>query len=521
MIDPFYNPIQKTMATITPGVLFNHHQCPHRVTLDAFADVKEQDEPNPFVELLWRQSSTQHQTAMDNVPAELNLSTLPTNTREELTRRLMSQRVPLIYGGLLIKEDCKVSPDLLRLETSTSGEQGYVPVFFKSVFAAGETSEGGDSDTEVDSDQANKIAMAVDLLQQFNQSASPLGYVQRPNGQEVPYDLVLPRGTRNPTSLWDDYQTNLTEVRQVLVDKMPTKPAFSAKCKLCHWQTKCSNELEAADDLTLIPELGRSKRDELFSSIKTVGAMASISLNQFITGKKNDKTIFKGIGPATLLKFQQRAKLLATPKQLPYLKEIVTLPNGPEEIHFDIEVDPMRDFCYLHGFVERTTNSISTDHKYIPFLASQVTSDAEEAAFAGAYQYLAERASIPVYYYSPYERTIWKKLALKFPKVCSVDDILAMFSRPHWVDLYTSVVRSKTEWPTHDYSIKTLAKYLGFSWRDIHPSGAASIEWFDRWMNNIEDDSLRDRILAYNEDDCVATGVLSDSIRKLPVLVNP
>lgn len=30
----------------------------------------------------------------------------------------------------------------------------------------------------------------------------------------------------------------------------------------------------------------------------------------------------------------------------------------------------------------------------------------------------------------------------------------------------------KTEWPTHDQSLKTLAKFLGFKWRDTHPSGA-------------------------------------------------
>ena len=29
---------------------------------------------------------------------------------------------------------------------------------------------------------------------------------------------------------------------------------------------------------------------------------------------------------------------------------------------------------------------------------------------------------------------------------------------------------------------KPSAKYLGFVWRDSHPSGAASIEWFDRWV---------------------------------------
>jgi len=33
------------------------------------------------------------------------------------------------------------------------------------------------------------------------------------------------------------------------------------------------------------------------------------------------------------------------------------------------------------------------------------------------------------------------------------------------------------------YSIKTLAKHLGFEWRDKEPSRAASIEWYHRWVD--------------------------------------
>jgi predicted RecB family nuclease len=61
-----------------------------------------------------------------------------------------------------------------------------------------------------------------------------------------------------------------------------------------------------------------------------------------------------------------------------------------------------------------------------------------------------------------------------------------------------------------------LATYLGFHWRDPHPSGAASIEWFHRWIEN-RDPAVRQRILDYNEDDCRATRVLLDAIRTLPV----
>ena len=76
-----------------------------------------------------------------------------------------------------------------------------------------------------------------------------------------------------------------------------------------------------------------------------------------------------------------------------------------------------------------------------------------------------------IYYYSKYERTIYRALQEKYPDVCSADDIEQLFDPAHAIDLYNDVVKKTTEWPTWDFSIKTLANYLGFSWRDTHPSG--------------------------------------------------
>ena len=80
-----------------------------------------------------------------------------------------------------------------------------------------------------------------------------------------------------------------------------------------------------------------------------------------------------------------------------------------------------------------------------------------------------------------------------------------------WIFISTWCQKA-TEWPTRDFSLKTLAKYLGFNWRDTHPSGAASIEWFDRWVET-HDPAVRQHILDYNEDDCRATRVVLDGIR--------
>jgi predicted RecB family nuclease len=78
----------------------------------------------------------------------------------------------------------------------------------------------------------------------------------------------------------------------------------------------------------------------------------------------------------------------------------------------------------------------------------------------------------------------------------------ALFAVPRSFDLYFDAVK-RSEWPTMDYSVKTLAKFCGFKWRDTDPSGAASIQWFDEWVNTREP-SIKQRILDYNEDDCVA-----------------
>jgi len=63
-----------------------------------------------------------------------------------------------------------------------------------------------------------------------------------------------------------------------------------------------------------------------------------------------------------------------------------------------IEVDPMRDLCYLHGFVERRGRDNSTE-KYVAFFMANATPEAEEEAFRGAWQYISQSQPCAIYYY--------------------------------------------------------------------------------------------------------------------------
>jgi predicted RecB family nuclease len=123
-----------------------------------------------------------------------------------------------------------------------------------------------------------------------------------------------------------------------------------------------------------------------------------------------------------------------------------------------------------------------------------------------------------VYYYSKHERTKYRKLQAKYPDVCSAEEVEALFSAGRSFDLlYEAVFMS--EWPTLDWTIKSLAKFLKFRWRDVDPSGAASIEWFDQWVKT-GDPKIKRRILDYNEDDCRAMRVLLDAMRTMQVRTN-
>ncbi len=487
---------------ITASMLYDFLSCPHRVTNDLFEDPLKRDKPNPFVQLLWEKGTLYEKEVMENLEIPfLDLSVFKEEEKERLTLDAMECGEPLIYSGRIQDGDLLGIPDLLRKE-----DGGYIAGDIKS--GAGE--EGPEDLSKPKKHYAVQLALYTDILELKGLSAGRRAFVWDIHGKEVIYDFTEILGKRNPRTLWQDYEDCLAEVRSIVEKKNTTLPAYSSACKLCHWNSTCTDQLTKDNDLTLIPELGRSRRDSMLDHLATMTDLARSNLTSFIQGKK---TIFPGIGPGSLQKFYERAKLQISENPIPIIRDSIGFTDHELELFFDIEVDPMRDICYLHGFVERRNYDISTE-KFVSFFADDVSPESEKATFAQAWDYIQNNRPCAIYYYSKYERTIYRKLQEKYPDICSAQDIEELFDPSHAIDLYNDIVRKYTEWPTKDYSIKTLATFLGFKWRDTHPSGAASIEWFDRWVKTADPD-VRQRILDYNEDDCIATRILLDGIRQL------
>jgi uncharacterized protein len=491
--------------SITASMLYDLVHCPHRVALDLYGDPAERDSVTAFVELLWEKGHAFETQVIENLRTPvLDLTEYRGPEREARTIGAMRRGDHLIYGGRISAGDLVGEPDLLRRFGT-----GYVAGDIKS--GAGTEGASEDSDGRPKPHYAVQLALYTDILERLERSASRRPFVWDIHGDEAVYDLMAPQGIRNPRTLWDIYESCLATARAIERRSKHTLPALAGSCKLCHWRTHCTRQLEGLDDLTLIPELGRAKRDTMVGHIATVHDLAAADRSLFTRGTKS---VFPGIGLDTLDRFQERARLQVTPGARPYLTLPLGFPAFERELFFDVETDPFRDICYLHGFVERQGGDSGTE-QYVPFFSERPTSTDEGRAFADAWSFVRARESHAIYYYSPYERTAWLKLQRRFPDVASEAEVQALFSRPTTIDLYR-VVHSQSVWPTRNFSIKTLATAIGFKWRDTEPSGAASIEWYHRWVES-HDAVIRQRILDYNEDDCAAMGALLDELRTLRV----
>lgn len=485
-------------------MLYDYVRCPHRLELDLFEDPSKRDPISPFVKLLWERGIDFEREVIDGLEIPfLDLSECSGSEKINRTNEAMEVGEDLIYGGRIVIDDLIGGPDLLRKKSS-----GYIAGDIKS--GAGLEGESDLSEGKPKKHYAVQLAQYTNILERLGKSAGRIPFVWDINGEEISYDLESSRGPKITNSMWQEYEMCLETARKIVNQEIETKPALSSDCKLCHWRSFCFEELKEKNDLSLIPDLGRARRDAMVSHIGSVSELANASLENFTRGKK---TIFAGIGIAFLKKFQERAKLLIDPNPSPYLKEPISFPKDEVELYFDIETDPFRNTCYLHGFIERREKDNSTE-KYSYFFAENPTAEDEKRAFAEAWAYVQRNLPCTIYYYSTYEKTHWKKLQEKYPDIASEEEIENLFNSESTIDLYNDIVR-KTEWPTNDHSIKTLAAYLGFKWRDQSPSGAESIEWYHQWVEKRQSE-IKQRIMEYNEDDCTAMRVLLEGIRNLP-----
>jgi uncharacterized protein len=182
------------------------------------------------------------------------------------------------------------------------------------------------------------------------------------------------------------------------------------------------------------------------------------------------------------------------------------LPTSDAEIFFDIEGDPERGVLYLFGVLVREAKF--QREIYRPFLAERPEQEAK--AFLDCVAFLEQWPQAPIYHYHHYERTVLERLVERH----GADPLRVERLGKRLYDL-SGMVSESCFLPVRSYSLKSVARYLGFEWTSAKSSAVQSVVWFTSWQRTGERVYL-ERAIEYNADDCRATRVLKDWLASGP-----
>ncbi|MGL5033343.1 MAG: TM0106 family RecB-like putative nuclease [Microcystaceae cyanobacterium] len=264
------------------------------------------------------------------------------------------------------------------------------------------------------------------------------------------------------------------------------------RCSLCSWHGHCYQIAQAQQHLSLVPGVTPSRYESLQSlGINTIQSLAATALI----------TIEEHFGRAIALQLHHQA--LALVENRPFLRHTnypKHLPQGAIELYFDIEAEPEQNLDYLLGLV--VIDRLANTEKFYGFFADNL--DDEAQIWQDFLTFVNQYPDAPIFHFSDYEVETIKRLAQLYNTPKRERDLLIK----RCFDLHHFVVNTVIL-PVESYSLKSLANWIGFQWRDANASGDQSVCWYDQWLQT-GDRSYQELILRYNEDDCRATWILKD-----------
>lgn len=512
---------------LTASQIRDHDICPERLWKDTHLPEEEHGLTNSFIQLLWEKGIQFESKVIVELGDYEDLSEGDLYVRARRTIDAMKNGVRLIYKGVLIaepkiekstgdsgaeveliKEPGLLSePDLLLRREDGS----YIPIEVRAAMAF-ESGEDAQKDGKLKEEYAKQLALHVEALMRLGFSKEKKGIIFDNEGRLVEYDLTLPKNSRNKKTWWQVYEESKEEAYKIIRNELKPGAALFSGCKLCWWYKLCKSECQENQHPTLVYGLGRTYTDILRrdAKVETLQDLANLNIDQLLAQKAaEEKGFLSGIGEKRLETWARRAQYMNSGQKGAKILSPISFPNKERELHLDIESDPTQkhNFVYLHGIVERIMKDNKT--RFLGFVAKDVEDDLEKKAWQELWTYLrALPDDYVVYHYSHYERTVYNKLRERYPDVATQEEVDKLFHPDRCVDLF-KVVDTSTDWPLTSYSLKDIAKHIGFSWRDTDPSGASSIQWFNKWLITQNEEDW-ERILKYNEDDCRATVALKD-----------
>ena len=385
----------------------------------------------------------------------------------EQTLRFMKEGKQTIFGGVLTHGRWVARPDVLeRVEgRSTLGDWYYVATDLKR-------------SSRLKEEYLFQGVFYAEMLMKVQGVRPVKGYVLHENGTISDY-LIADHFT--------EFHLALDDIEAILDGKKP-EHFLTSSYKQSPYFYEFLEEVQSCDHLSLLNRVWKSEVEMIQNAgIGTVTDLAD--------SKLADLQKVKGLSMDRLYFLQQQAVAMKEQRVIVIGNVELEKEQGPALV-VDIESDPLRNVDYLFGVLVVDGGS----SVYHSFLAKSV--EDEEANWRDFVTFLEEYSDANLYHYGWYEVDVFRKLTERYG---APESVKRMFEE-RMIDLLTRL-RGHVIFPMPFYSLKDVAKFLGFDWRTKDASGPDSVLWYEAWLDQGDEEALRATI-EYNEDDVRATWFL-------------
>jgi predicted RecB family nuclease len=351
-------------------------------------------------------------------------------------------------------------------------------------------------------------------------------------------DLASPTYSRSNLNAYDAlYRERIDALSAVdewfdVGGAFPTSPYWHRECLTCEFSEHCQGELEAIDDVSLTRFTSLDQQFALRDhGVNTRAQLARLDPLRALTSRARPATPGGPVAVEDRLarKFDRldeliyRARAHVRDSALRILEpSLMGCPTADVEV--DVDMESYDDATYLWG-ANVTLNAPIEGvlEGYTTFVEwDDLTREAESRNFAAFWTWMSDLRQICAangrtfaaycFWAQAEDGAMNRAVATALEGGPTMRELTAFreLSPAAWIDLHDLAKgQIQTEGPL---GLKQLAVSAGFRWRDVNPSGEASMLWYE--VATRGDDAgaaiSRQRILDYNEDDCRATKALRD-----------
>ncbi len=401
-----------------------------------------------------------------------------------------------IAYGLRIKYPFSVNQTLkanLPLIKKTTGESiwgnfSYLPVFARQ-------------GKKLTREHRLSLAIRGKLLSEFQKSPVSKGLILYKNNKAINIQKL-----RITEEINKDLMESIIRISKDLELKNPPPITSNRKkCIICAWKKVCDKVAIEEGHLSEVCGIGAKRKLFLMQlGINNIKELAKMDNNDLKKGLNWFGLQHGDISKQIIL--QSNSQVSKKAQRINPQKVINKFKDAPGFLIYDIESDPDLNHDFLHGFI-RFPKSIEKlieikKIKYQPLL--NVKKDSEYLLWKRIQKKINRDKRLAILHYGETEPISLLKLAKN--QGANLEELESIKNR--FIDIHSLI---KEYWclPVSNYSLKSVAEFIGFKWNQKGADGARALLWWRQWKRSRTQRKFCSKnlnsIFQYNRDDCLAT----------------